>query len=49
MVLGVVVAGVLYLAAPGLIRALGAVDELIDPAVTYLRIRALGVPLILLA
>jgi len=49
VVLGVVVGLALYLAAPVLIRALGAVDELIDPAVTYLRIRAVGVPLVLLA
>ena len=47
--LGVLVGFSLYLAAPGLIRALGAVDELVEPAVTYLRIRAVGVPLVLLA
>ncbi len=48
VVLGVVSAAVLLLAAPWVVRGLGAVDELIDPAVTYLRIRAVGVPLLLL-
>jgi putative MATE family efflux protein len=49
IVLGVVVATVLLVAAPSLLRAVGAVDELIDPGVLYLRIRAVGVPLLLLA
>jgi putative MATE family efflux protein len=47
-VLGVVVGAVLLLGAPALVRLFGAVDELVDPAVTYLRIRAVGVPFLLL-
>ena len=46
--LGIVVALGLLIAAPALVRATGAVEGLVDPAVTYLRIRALGVPLLLL-
>lgn len=46
--LGTVVGLVLVVAAPALVRATGAVEGLVDPAVTYLRIRALGVPLLLL-
>jgi putative MATE family efflux protein len=49
LVLGVVVGVCLWLAAPTLVRALGAVDELLSPATVYLRIRAVGVPLVLLA
>jgi putative MATE family efflux protein len=49
LVLGVVVGTALFVAAPQLVRAVGAVDELIDPAVTYLQVRAIGVPLLLLA
>jgi putative MATE family efflux protein len=49
LVLGLVVAGVLLLTAPGLLRMLGAVEELIEPGTQYLRVRALGVPLLLLA
>jgi putative MATE family efflux protein len=49
LALGVVVGAALLLAAPVLLGALGAVDELLGPAVTYLRIRAVGVPLLLLA
>jgi putative MATE family efflux protein len=48
VVLGVVVGAALFVAAPQLVRAVGAVDELIDPAVTYLQVRAIGVPLLLL-
>jgi putative MATE family efflux protein len=48
LALGVVVGGVLLVAAPPLLSVLGAVDELLDPAVAYLRVRALGVPLLLL-
>ncbi len=48
VVLGVTVGAALLLAAPMLVRALGAVDELVDPAVVYLRIRAVGIPLLLL-
>jgi putative MATE family efflux protein len=49
IVLGLAVAAVLLAVAPGLLRALGAVPELIEPGTTYLRIRAVGVPLLLLA
>ncbi|WP_052665422.1 MATE family efflux transporter [Nitriliruptor alkaliphilus] len=48
VVLGSVVGLVLLLGAPLLVRAFGAVDELVDPAVLYLRIRAVGVPFLLL-
>ncbi|MEX1165159.1 MAG: MATE family efflux transporter [Nitriliruptor sp.] len=47
-VIGVVIGLVLLLGAPALVHAFGAVDELVDPAVTYLRIRAVGVPFLLL-
>src|SRR5690606_14372597 len=46
--LGIAVAALLLVAAPTLLRWSGAVDELLDPAVSYLRIRAIGVPFILL-
>ncbi len=49
IVLGVAVGALLLIAAPQLLRLLGAVDELIEPGTTYLRIRAVGVPLLLLA
>jgi putative MATE family efflux protein len=49
LALGVLVGGVLLVAAPQLLQALGAVEELLDPAVAYLRVRAFGVPLLLLA
>lgn len=49
LIAGVVVAAVLFVAAPTLLRALGAVDALVEPGATYLRIRAIGVPLLLLA
>ncbi len=48
VVLGVVVGGLLLVFAPLIIRSLGAVDALIEPASTYLSIRAIGVPLLLL-
>jgi putative MATE family efflux protein len=48
VVLGVTVGALLLAAAPRLLSALGAVDELLDPAVAYLRVRAVGVPLLLL-
>jgi putative MATE family efflux protein len=48
VVLGVAVGALLLVAAPRLLSALGAVDELLDPAVAYLRVRAVGVPLLLL-
>lgn len=46
--LGVVAGAAMWLLAPTLVRAVGAVDELIDPAVVYLRVRAVGVPFALL-
>lgn len=48
MALGLIVGAALLLGAPSLVRGIGAVDELIDPAVVYLRIRAIGIPLLLL-
>ncbi len=48
LVIGVSVGGLLLLVAPTLLRLLGAVPELIDPGTTYLRVRALGVPFLLL-
>ena len=47
-VLGVVTGVVLGVGAPWLVRAFGAVDTLVEPAVTYLRVRAFGVPFLLL-
>jgi putative MATE family efflux protein len=47
--LGLVVGGVLLVAGPTLLRSVGAVEELLPPASTYLRIRALGVPFLLLS
>jgi putative MATE family efflux protein len=49
LALGVLIGGVLLVAAPHLLAAFGAVEELLDPAVAYLRVRAIGVPLLLLA
>ncbi len=49
LALGLVVGAALWLLAPWIVRALGAVDELVVPATEYLRIRAVGVPLVLLA
>ncbi|MTV24861.1 MATE family efflux transporter [Nitriliruptoraceae bacterium ZYF776] len=46
--LGLVSATVILVGAPSLLRAVGAVDELVDPATIYLRIRAIGVPFLLL-
>lgn len=48
LVLGLLSAVVLMLAAPALVVAVGAVHELVDPTVAYLRIRALGIPFALL-
>jgi len=48
LVLGAVVGGLLFLAAPVLLRGLGAVEALLEPATTYLRIRAVGIPFLLL-
>jgi putative MATE family efflux protein len=47
--LGVGVGAVLLVGAPALLRLLGAGEELVAPGTTYLRIRALGVPFLLLA
>ena len=46
--LGLVAAGVLAGTAPWLVRAFGAVEALVEPSVTYLRIRAVGIPFVLL-
>jgi putative MATE family efflux protein len=48
-VVGIVVGGGLLLVAPALLRVLGAVPELVEPGATYLRVRAVGVPFLLLA
>lgn len=48
VVLGTIVGVGLLWFAPMIIRGLGAVDALIAPATTYLSIRAIGVPLLLL-
>jgi putative MATE family efflux protein len=45
---GLIMGTLLLVAAPWLLRSLGAVDELLAPATTYLRVRAFGVPLLLL-
>lgn len=48
-VLGVVVAVLVYVGAEWLVRVSGAVDELVEPAAAYLRVRAVGLPLVLVA
>jgi putative MATE family efflux protein len=48
LVIGVVVGAALALSAPTLLRGLGTVPELIGPATEYLRVRAVGVPFLLL-
>jgi putative MATE family efflux protein len=48
LVLGLLVGAALLAAAPAVLAAVGAAEELLDPAVTYLRVRALGIPLLLL-
>jgi putative MATE family efflux protein len=48
LAIGIVVGAVLALAAPGILTALGAVDELVGPGAAYLRVRAIGVPFLLL-
>jgi putative MATE family efflux protein len=48
-VLGVVVGGGLLILAPWLLGLLGAVEELLAPGTAYLRVRAIGVPFLLLA
>ncbi|MEX2324277.1 MAG: MATE family efflux transporter [Nitriliruptoraceae bacterium] len=47
-VIGVVVGAVLYVVAEPLLAMLGAVDELVGPGAEYLKIRAVGIPLLLL-
>ena len=46
--IGVAVAVVVGLGAPVLVRLSGAVEELVDPTVTYLRVRAVGLPFLML-
>jgi len=48
LVAGGTVGLVLWLAAPRLLGALGAVDALVGPGADYLRVRALGVPFVML-
>jgi len=48
LVLGVSVGTVLWFIAPTLLGALGAVDALVGPGTDYLRVRAIGVPLLML-
>lgn len=48
LLLGTVVGALLWLVAPWLLGALGAVDALIGPGADYLRVRAVGVPLLML-
>jgi putative MATE family efflux protein len=49
LVLGVVAGIAVYVLAAPLITAFDAVEELVEPAVAYLRVRAFGVPFLLLA
>ncbi len=48
LVLGMSVGIVLWMVAPTLLGALGAVDALIGPGSDYLRVRAIGVPFLML-
>jgi putative MATE family efflux protein len=48
LVAGAVVGGLLWLVAPALLGALGAVEALVGPGSDYLRVRALGVPFLML-
>jgi putative MATE family efflux protein len=48
LVLGLSVGVVLWVTAPLLLGALGAVDALVGPGADYLRVRAIGVPFLLL-
>ncbi len=48
LVAGGTVGLVLWLAAPRLLGVLGAVDALVGPGADYLRVRALGVPFVML-
>jgi len=47
VVLGVVTSAVLIVAAPALVRLMQASGEIVEPAVSYLRIRALAAPAML--
>lgn len=47
--IGVFVAAALFFAAEPLLMRLGAVGELVGPGAEYLRVRAVGIPLLLLA
>jgi len=49
LVLGIIAGIAVYVLAAPLIMAFGAVEELVDPAVSYLKVRAFGVPFLLLA
>lgn len=46
--IGLVSASILGFAAPLLVRGVGAIDALADPAVAYLRIRTVGIPFMFL-
>lgn len=48
LALGVSVGAALWVVAPTLLGALGAVDALIAPGTEYLRVRAIGVPFLML-
>ncbi|MFA9432669.1 MATE family efflux transporter [Egicoccus sp. AB-alg2] len=48
LAIGTAVGLLLFLGAVPILRLLGTVDELLGPAATYLQIRAVGVPLLLL-
>jgi putative MATE family efflux protein len=48
LLLGLTVGLVILVLAPLLLRGVGAVEALLAPATTYLRIRAVGIPLLLL-
>jgi putative MATE family efflux protein len=48
-VLGVVVAVAVFVGAQALVRLSGAVDDLVEPATAYLRVRAVGLPFVLVA
>jgi putative MATE family efflux protein len=48
LLIGTVVGVLLWLSAPRLLVALGAVEALIEPGTSYLRVRAIGVPLVML-
>ena len=48
LILGCLVGALLWFAAPRLLTGLGAVEALVGPGADYLRVRAIGVPLLLL-